>query len=60
MAGIVAFRHPRAEELNRRLRARDVHLMYHAGRIRAAWHGYNTAADVDRFLTELSHALQSL
>jgi selenocysteine lyase/cysteine desulfurase len=34
--------------------------MYHAGRIRAAWHGYNTAADVDRFLTELSHALQSL
>ncbi|MFM8581924.1 MAG: aminotransferase class V-fold PLP-dependent enzyme [Planctomycetaceae bacterium] len=60
VAGIVALRHPRAEELNRRLRARDVHLMYHAGRIRAAWHGYNTPADVDRFLTELSHALESL
>lgn len=59
-AGIVAFRHPRAEDLNRRLRARDVHLMYHAGRIRAAWHGYNTPADVDRFLTELSNALQTL
>jgi selenocysteine lyase/cysteine desulfurase len=53
LAGILAFRHPRAEEVHRRLRERNVHVMSHAGRLRVAIHGYNTAADVERFVREL-------
>jgi selenocysteine lyase/cysteine desulfurase len=56
-AGILAFRHPAADEIHRRLRAKDVHIMAHAGRLRVAIHGYNTLADVDRFLQELRQAL---
>src|SRR5262245_13840228 len=50
VAGILAFRHPRAEEVHRHLHARNVHVMSHAGRLRVAVHGYNTAADVKRFV----------
>ena len=57
VAGILAFRHPRAEELHRRLLAANVHVMSHAGRLRVAIHGYNTADDVERFLRELRAAL---
>ena len=32
--------------------------MSHAGRLRVALHGYNTAADVEAFLRELDHALR--
>lgn len=60
LAGILAFRHPKWEELTRRLRARDVHVMGHAGRLRVALHGYNTAADVDTFLRELGDALKAV
>ncbi len=60
VAGILAFRHPQAEALNQRLRAKNIHVMYHAGRIRVAIHGYNTQADIDLFLKELSNALRAV
>lgn len=58
LAGIVAFRHPRAEHIHNHLRARQVHVMYNAGRLRVALHGYNTQADVTHFLTTLHEALR--
>jgi cysteine desulfurase/selenocysteine lyase len=60
IAGIMAFRHPAADEINKRLRAKNIHVMSHAGRLRIAIHGYNTSADVDRFLGELTTALKSV
>ncbi|MFM8274714.1 MAG: aminotransferase class V-fold PLP-dependent enzyme, partial [Gemmata sp.] len=57
VAGIMAFRHPRAAELHTRLHAANVHVMSHAGRLRIAIHGYNTATDVETFLKELKAAL---
>ncbi len=57
LAGILAFRHPKAEEIARRLRSREVHVMHHAGRLRVAWHGYNMPAEVDAFLRALADAL---
>jgi selenocysteine lyase/cysteine desulfurase len=57
IAGILAFRHPKAEEIHRRLLAGNVHVMSHAGRLRVAVHGYNTADDIERFLRELRAAL---
>jgi selenocysteine lyase/cysteine desulfurase len=58
VAGIVAFRHPRAETIHHRLLAAGVHVMCHAGRLRVAVHGYNTAEDVERFLSVLNAALR--
>ena len=58
IAGILAFRHPKAEEIHRRLLAADVHVMSHAGRLRVAIHGYNTAEDVERLATELRESLK--
>lgn len=60
IAGILAFRHPRAEELHRRLLAANVHVMSHAGRLRVAIHGYNTGEDVERLLKQLRTALAEL
>jgi cysteine desulfurase/selenocysteine lyase len=57
IAGILAFRHPRAEEIHRRLLAANVHVMSHAGRLRIAIHGYNSATDVETFLKQLRDAL---
>jgi selenocysteine lyase/cysteine desulfurase len=57
IAGILAFRHPKAEEIHARLHAANVHVMSHAGRLRIAIHGYNTAEDVEKFLKELKKAL---
>lgn len=57
VAGILAFRHPRAAEVHARLHAAGVHVMSHAGRLRVAVHGYNTAEDVERFLRELRTVL---
>lgn len=57
VAGILAFRHPQAAEIHARLHAAGVHVMSHAGRVRVAVHGYNTAEDVERFLTGLRAAL---
>lgn len=56
-SGLIAFRHPRAEEIHRHLRARNIHLMYHAGRLRVALHGYNTWDDLDRLLAGMHEAL---
>jgi len=50
LAGIVAFRHPRADELQRHLHARNIHVMCSAGRLRVAIHLYNSADDVERLL----------
>lgn len=50
-SGIVAFRHPGSESIQRALESHDIHVMYNAGRLRASVHGYNTKADVDRFLS---------
>jgi cysteine desulfurase / selenocysteine lyase len=57
LAGILAFRHPKADEIHHHLRANRIHVMSHAGRLRIAIHGYNSAEDVERFLRELSAAL---
>jgi selenocysteine lyase/cysteine desulfurase len=57
IAGIVAFRHPQAEQVHRRLHEQNVHVMHHAGRIRIAIHGYNTAADIDTLFGVLERAL---
>ena len=57
LAGIIAFRHPQSAAINAALRARNIHIMEHAGRLRVAIHGYNTAEDIDRFLAALKDAL---
>lgn len=41
LAGIIAFKHPAFEEINRRLRAQNIHVMAQAGRMRVAIHGHN-------------------
>lgn len=58
LAGILAFRHPDAAQIHRRLLDENIHIMEHAGRLRVAIHGYNTADDVERFLATLTEALQ--
>jgi len=51
--GIVAFRHERTAEIHAALLGENIHVMHHAGRIRIAVHGYNTAADIDHLLAAL-------
>lgn len=58
LAGIVSFRHPAMEEVARRLREDNIHVMYHAGRLRVSVHGYNTPPDIERFLSRLAEALR--
>lgn len=60
IAGIMAFRHPKADEINQQLRAKNIHVMSHAGRLRVAVHGYNTAEDIETFLRELSLAIAAV
>ena len=57
VAGIIAFRHPQAEQIHQALLKSGIHTMYHAGRIRIALHGYNTMDDVLRLLTGLRVAI---
>ena len=57
IAGILAFKHPKAEEIQARLHAANIHVMNPTGRLRVAIHGYNTMADVERLLKELKAAL---
>jgi selenocysteine lyase/cysteine desulfurase len=57
LAGILAFRHPKADEIHRYLHERDIHIMSHAGRLRVAIHGYNTDPDVETFLSTLQEAI---
>ncbi len=56
-SGIVAFTHERSDAINAALLEQNIHVMHHAGRIRAAIHGYNTAEDVEKLLTTLRAAL---
>jgi len=56
-SGILAIRHDRADAIHAALEAAEVHVMNHAGRLRMALHGYNTAADVEKFLSVLKGAL---
>jgi selenocysteine lyase/cysteine desulfurase len=58
LAGIVAFRHPRAELVHRLLHERNIHLMCQAGRLRVAWHGYNNSLDVEKFLSAMHEVLR--
>lgn len=58
LAGILSFLHPQAERLYQRLCEQEIHLMCHAGRLRVSIHGYNTAEEVEEFLSALSQALQ--
>ena len=60
LAGILAFRHPQADALHRFLHERKIHVMHHAGRLRVAFHGYNTTADVATFLQTLAAALAAV
>ena len=48
--GILAFRHADTQRLHDLLERESIRVMHHAGRIRIAIHGYNTADDVDRLL----------
>lgn len=57
IAGIIAFRHPAADEIYRCLHAENIHIMAHAGRLRIAIHGYNTMADIEKCLQKLEEAL---
>jgi selenocysteine lyase/cysteine desulfurase len=56
--GIVAFRHADAAQLAADLLRENTHVMYHAGRIRIAIHGYNTREDVDHLLRQLAVGLR--
>lgn len=55
--GIVAFIHERSAAIHESLEKEGVHVMYNAGRIRLAVHGYNTEADVQRALEILGKSL---
>ncbi len=56
-SGILAIRHENADAIHAALEAAEVHVMNHAGRLRMALHGYNTAADVERFIEILKGRL---
>lgn len=58
IAGILAFKHPKADEIHAKLLKANVHVMCHAGRLRVAIHGYNTAQDVEKLVKELKAALK--
>jgi len=60
LAGILGFRHPKAEQLNQSLHKQNIHIMCHAGRLRVAIHGYNTASDIDRFIRSLWEVLKDV
>jgi cysteine desulfurase / selenocysteine lyase len=60
IAGILAFRHPAADRLHAHLHAQGIHVMSHAGRLRVAIHGYNTADDIERFVRGLCEALLAI
>lgn len=58
LAGIIGFRHPSMEAIQRHLHNSNIHVMSTAGRMRVAIHGYNSAADIERFISVLSGALR--
>ena len=58
IAGILAFRHPKFEQIQQHLRAQNIHVMAHAGRVRIAIHGYNTPQDIETVVRELQVAIK--
>ncbi|NOY42004.1 MAG: aminotransferase class V-fold PLP-dependent enzyme [Planctomycetes bacterium] len=60
LAGIVAWRHPKAEFLYNTLHEQNIHVMYHSGRLRVAVHGYNTEQDIRRLVQSLHDALKQI
>ena len=56
-SGIIAFQHKEADAIHAQLEMKEVHVMNHAGRLRMALHGYNTVADVEKFLVTLKNVL---
>jgi len=59
-AGIIAFRHPHADKLNKYLHEHNIHLMNNAGRLRIAIHGYNTTDEVEKLLKAMKTALKEV
>lgn len=57
LAGIIAFKVQNLERVNARLLQAGVHVMAQQGRMRLSLHGYNTAADVERFFTVFWEAI---
>jgi len=57
LAGIIAWRHPRAEQIYDALHNQNIHIMSHAGRLRVAVHGYNTRQDIESLVQALQKAL---
>jgi selenocysteine lyase/cysteine desulfurase len=58
LAGIIAFRHPDIETIQRNLHDNNIHVMASAGRMRIAIHGYNSEVDIEHLLTVLTGALR--
>jgi cysteine desulfurase/selenocysteine lyase len=58
-SGIIAFKHPKFEEINNELHAAGIHVMSQAGRVRVSIHGYNNEEDVESFLEVLKKALSA-
>lgn len=56
-SGIVAFKHPESDRIQKELLADNIHIMHQAGRMRVSIHGYNTSQDVERFLAILKKIL---
>lgn len=52
--GILAFMSPSTAAIHSALERENIHVMHHAGRIRIAVAGYNTAEDVHRLLASLA------
>ena len=59
LSGIIAFKHPKFEEINQALHSEGIHVMSNANRIRVSIHGYNNEQDVMRFLEVLRKVLLS-
>ena len=57
-SGIIAFRHPAAVSIYEVLHQNGIHVMHHAGRLRIAVHGYNTAADISQLWQGLNKAVK--
>ncbi|HVJ82950.1 MAG TPA: aminotransferase class V-fold PLP-dependent enzyme, partial [Planctomycetia bacterium] len=57
-SGILSFKHPDFERIQKSLRAANLHVMAHAGRLRVSIHGYNRDADVETLIRGLHAALK--